>query len=124
MKKVVVNLPASVRQRLSHLATDRKEDFGLVLSRYGLERFPYRPSASAHRAGHAPKFRRRTGWKWCSGSPRVEDIHSHTIKVSYIPGRDGQTVHKGCGCDESVSIRARVRHVKRRAPLGNSAVNR
>ena len=49
MKKAVVNLPASVRQRLLNLATERKEDFGLVLSRYGLERFLYRLSVSPHR---------------------------------------------------------------------------
>lgn len=48
MKKAVVNLSASVRQRLLNLATERKEDFGLVLSRYGLERFLYRLSASPH----------------------------------------------------------------------------
>ena len=46
MKKAVVNLPASVRQRLLNLASERKEDFGLVLSRYGLERFLIRLSAS------------------------------------------------------------------------------
>lgn len=49
MKKVVSNLPASVRQRLLNLASERKEDFGLVLTRYGLERFLYRLSASPHR---------------------------------------------------------------------------
>ena len=49
MKKAVINLSASVRQRLLNLATDRKEDFGLVLSRYGLERFLYRLSAFPHR---------------------------------------------------------------------------
>jgi len=49
VKKVVVNLPASVRQRLLNLATERKEDFGLVLGRYGLERFLYRLSVSPHR---------------------------------------------------------------------------
>ncbi|MBV9483459.1 MAG: nucleotidyl transferase AbiEii/AbiGii toxin family protein [Acidobacteria bacterium] len=49
MKKAVVNLPASVRQRLLNLATGRKEDFGLVLSRYGLEGFLYRLGASTHR---------------------------------------------------------------------------
>jgi hypothetical protein len=37
VKKTVVNLAASLRQRLLNLATERKEDFGLVLSRYGLE---------------------------------------------------------------------------------------
>jgi hypothetical protein len=49
VKKAVVNLPASVRQQLLNLATERKQDFGLVLSRYGLERFLYRLSASPHR---------------------------------------------------------------------------
>jgi hypothetical protein len=49
VKKAVVNLPASVRQRLLNLARDRKEDFGLVLSRYGLERFLFRLSTSPHR---------------------------------------------------------------------------
>jgi len=49
VKKAVINLPASVRQRLLNLASERKEDFGLVLSRYGLERFLYRLSASPNR---------------------------------------------------------------------------
>jgi hypothetical protein len=49
VKKDVVNLSASVRQPLLNLATKRKEDFGLVLSRYGLERFLYRLSTSPHR---------------------------------------------------------------------------
>jgi len=49
VKKDVVNLSASVRQRLLNLARERKEDFGFVLSRYGLERFLYRLSASPHR---------------------------------------------------------------------------
>ena len=49
MKKAVVNLSASVRQRLLNLASERKEDFGLVLTRYGLERFLYRLSVSPHR---------------------------------------------------------------------------
>ena len=49
MKKRVANVSASVRQRLLNLATERKEDFGLVVTRYGLERFPYRLSVSPHR---------------------------------------------------------------------------
>lgn len=49
MKKPVANVSASVRQRLLNLATERKEDFGLVLTRYGLERFLYRLSISPHR---------------------------------------------------------------------------
>jgi hypothetical protein len=46
MKKRVENLSASVRQRLLNLATERKEDSGLVLTRYGLARFLYRLSVS------------------------------------------------------------------------------
>lgn len=49
MKKPVANVSASVRQRLLNLATERKEDFGLILTRYGLERFLYRLSISPHR---------------------------------------------------------------------------
>ena len=48
LKKRVANLSASVRQRLLNLATERKEDFGLVVTRYGLERFLYRLSISPH----------------------------------------------------------------------------
>jgi Nucleotidyl transferase AbiEii toxin, Type IV TA system len=49
MKKRVANLSPSVRQRLLNLATERKEDFGLVLTRYGLERFLYRLGVSPYR---------------------------------------------------------------------------
>jgi predicted nucleotidyltransferase component of viral defense system len=42
------NLAASVRQRLFNRAQDRREDFGLVLTKYGLERFLYRLSKSIH----------------------------------------------------------------------------
>ena len=55
MKKPVANRSASVRQRLLNLATERKEDFGLVLTRYGLERFLYRLSISPHRDGFVLK---------------------------------------------------------------------
>jgi predicted nucleotidyltransferase component of viral defense system len=42
------NLSASVRQRLFNLAQERREDFGLVLMRYGLERFLYRLAQSQY----------------------------------------------------------------------------
>mgnify|MGYP002623596869 FL=1 len=42
------NMAASVRDRLRALAKEQREDFGLVLTRYGLERFLYRLSQSAH----------------------------------------------------------------------------
>ncbi|MEO2032558.1 MAG: nucleotidyl transferase AbiEii/AbiGii toxin family protein [Planctomycetaceae bacterium] len=42
------NVVASVRQRLMNLARDRKEDFQLVLTRYGLERLLYRLTQSSH----------------------------------------------------------------------------
>ncbi len=62
--------------------------------------------------------------KPCSSFPRIEDSNSCTLKVGYIPGRDGQTVHQGSGCDEGVAIGARVRDVKRRASLGDGGVDR
>ena len=49
MKKAATNLPASVRQRLLNLANESHQDFGLVLTRYGLERWLYRLSVSKHR---------------------------------------------------------------------------
>ncbi|MGH9826267.1 MAG: nucleotidyl transferase AbiEii/AbiGii toxin family protein, partial [Blastocatellia bacterium] len=42
------NLSASVRQRLFNLAQKRREDFGLVLTKYGLERFLYRLAQSPY----------------------------------------------------------------------------
>lgn len=42
------NTPASVRARLLNLAKERKEDFALVLERYGLERTLFRLSNSSH----------------------------------------------------------------------------
>jgi hypothetical protein len=42
-------MAASVRQRLLNLARERKEDFGLVLTKYGLERILYRIAQSKHR---------------------------------------------------------------------------
>jgi hypothetical protein len=46
MSKPVTNVSACVRQRLLNLARDRKEDFGLLLTKYALERLL---SASASR---------------------------------------------------------------------------
>lgn len=43
------NMAASVRQRLMNKAREQKEDFGIVLTRYGLERFLYRLAQSRHR---------------------------------------------------------------------------
>jgi predicted nucleotidyltransferase component of viral defense system len=48
-KKGAKNHAASVKQRLLNLAGKTKEDFGLVLIRYSLERLLFRLSASAHR---------------------------------------------------------------------------
>jgi len=42
-------MAASVRQRLLNLARERKEDFGLLLTKYGLERVLYRIARSQHR---------------------------------------------------------------------------
>lgn len=49
LNKPVVNMAASVRQRLLNLARERREDFGLVLTKYGLERVLYRIAQSKHR---------------------------------------------------------------------------
>jgi len=49
LNKPIVNVAASVRQRLLNLARERKEDFGLVLTKYGLERVLYRIAQSKHR---------------------------------------------------------------------------
>lgn len=43
------NIAASVGQRLRNLARRRNEDFGLVLTKYGLERVLFRLSRSKHR---------------------------------------------------------------------------
>lgn len=44
------NMAASVGARLKALAKTQQEDFGLVLTRYGLERLLYRLSQSAHKS--------------------------------------------------------------------------
>ena len=46
MTKNVTNLAASVRQRLANLARSRNEDFGLLLTKYALERLLFRISKS------------------------------------------------------------------------------
>jgi len=43
------NIPASVRQRLLNLAQQTNQDFGLLLTKYSLERLLYRLSVSPHR---------------------------------------------------------------------------
>ena len=43
------NIPASVRQRLRDLAGRRNEEFGLVLTKYALERVLFRLGRSKHR---------------------------------------------------------------------------
>jgi len=42
-------MAASVRQRLLNLSRERKEDFGLVVTKYGLERVLYRIAKSKYR---------------------------------------------------------------------------
>lgn len=49
MAKSVTNMAASVYQRLLNLAHARKEDFGLVLTKYALERVLFRIAESKHR---------------------------------------------------------------------------
>lgn len=49
MNKKTGNIQASIRQRLLNLSRERREDFNLTLTRYGLERFLYRLSISKAR---------------------------------------------------------------------------
>ena len=43
------NIAASIRQKLLNIATRNREDFGLILTRYALERLLYRLSQSNYR---------------------------------------------------------------------------
>jgi Nucleotidyl transferase AbiEii toxin, Type IV TA system len=43
------NIPASIRQKLLNLARDRNDEFGLILTKYGLERILFRLSKSKYR---------------------------------------------------------------------------
>lgn len=47
-RKPTTNVAASVRARLFNLARERREDFGYVLNRYGVERLLHRLSVSPH----------------------------------------------------------------------------
>jgi len=47
-KRSITNVAASVRQRLLNLARERREDFGLILSQYAIERLLYRLGRSPH----------------------------------------------------------------------------
>jgi Nucleotidyl transferase AbiEii toxin, Type IV TA system len=49
LTKPIANIAASIHQRLLNLARERQEDFGLVLTKYGLERVLYRMAQSRHR---------------------------------------------------------------------------
>jgi predicted nucleotidyltransferase component of viral defense system len=49
VNKSPTNVPASVRQRLLNLAGQTNQDFGLLLTKYALERLLYRLSVSNHR---------------------------------------------------------------------------
>lgn len=49
MSKSVTNIAASIRQRLLNLARESKEDFGLLLTKYSLQRVLYRIAESKYR---------------------------------------------------------------------------
>jgi hypothetical protein len=48
LKKPVANMAAAVRQRFLNVARERKEDFNLVLTKYGLEHLLFRISQSQY----------------------------------------------------------------------------
>lgn len=54
-KGKLANIPASVRQRLLNLSQQTNQDFGLLLTKYSLERLLYRLSMSPHRDGFVLK---------------------------------------------------------------------
>jgi predicted nucleotidyltransferase component of viral defense system len=45
-KKEITNVPASILQRLKNYSDEKQEDYGLILSRYAIERLLYRLSKS------------------------------------------------------------------------------
>ena len=47
-QKSLSNVPASIRQRLLNLSRERKDDFGLVLTQYAIERLLARLSLSPY----------------------------------------------------------------------------
>ncbi len=47
-KKTVSNIPASIRQRLLNLSHERKDDFGLILTQFAIERLLFRLSMSTY----------------------------------------------------------------------------
>ena len=96
MKKATVNLSASVRQRLLNLAAKRKEDFGLLLTRYALERFLYRLSVSPYRDSFVLK-----------GALLLQLWTEET----YRPTRDLDLL--GCGVSEAGSKKTLPRYVRK-----------
>ena len=55
MTKQVTNIAASVGQKLRNIARERKEDFGLLLTKFALERVLFRLSQSEHRSAFVLK---------------------------------------------------------------------
>jgi hypothetical protein len=55
--KAATNLTASVRQRLLNLANENRQDFGMLLTKFALERFLHRLSVSRHRDSFVLKGR-------------------------------------------------------------------
>ena len=47
-KKPAINLPASVKQRLLNISRSTNEDFGLLLTRYAIERLLFRVCQSEY----------------------------------------------------------------------------
>lgn len=55
LTKQVTNIAASVGQKLRNIARERKEDFGLLLTKFALERVLFRLSQSEHRSAFVLK---------------------------------------------------------------------
>ena len=76
------NIAASVRQQLLNLARTEGQAFDVVLVAFGLERFIYRLSVSAHR----DRFVLKGGMLvtlWTNGLPKASDVINSRTKIVF-----------------------------------------
>jgi hypothetical protein len=91
MSKATTNLAASVRQRLLNLARTRNEDFGLLLTKYALERLLFRITAKAIHF----VFKQSSKKSAQPQSPKM--AFSLILKMSQLRGSKKMPTMKVCG---------------------------
>jgi len=102
VSRAPANLPASIRARLLNKAEQNREDFNLLLNRYGIERLLYRISQSPHRNrfilkgatlftvwGGAPHRATRDLDLLGSGDASIAGLIAVFKEVCAIPSEDG-----------------------------------